>query len=39
MSLRLQNYNSEDSGLILSDMKAKGEEVSENCILSAMELK
>jgi hypothetical protein len=39
MSLRLQNYNSDDSELILSDMEDKGHDITQVSILSAHELK
>jgi hypothetical protein len=39
MSLRLQNYNSDDSELILLDMEEKGHSIVEISILSGDELK
>ena len=39
MSLRLQNYNSDDSELILLDMEEKGHDITEMSILTASELK
>ena len=39
MSLRLQNYNSDDTELIVSDMKDKGHDITEISILPSEELK
>ncbi len=39
MSLRLQNYNCDDSDLIIEDMRENGHDITQTSILSSDELK